>query len=217
MLAAGYIIEGGRGQTAGKVLRFGHLGATDEGALNAGLRRAAGRAAAMSRPVCVVAEPIAETGLELLRAACEVVEFEPGADLSAALADAEALVVRSATRVDAALIASAPKLRVIGRAGVGVDNVDVHAATAAGIVVCNAPEANVVSAAEHALALLLALARNISVAERSLREGCGSASASRASSSPTRRSRCSASGASAGSWPSGRARSACAPWPTTRT
>ena len=60
---------------------------------------------------------------------------------------------------------------MIGRAGVGVDNVDVTAATAAGIVVCNAPEANVVSAAEHALALLLALARNISVAERSLRDG----------------------------------------------
>ena len=79
--------------------------------------------------------------------------------------------MRSATPVDAELIASAPRLRVIGRAGVGVDNVDVDAATAAGIVVCNAPEANVVSAAEHALALLLALARNISVAERSLREG----------------------------------------------
>src|SRR4029077_4554422 len=78
---------------------------------------------------------------------------------------------RSPTPVDAPLIASAPKLRVIGRAGVGVDNVDVDAATAAGIVVCNAPEANVVSAAEHALALLLALARNISAAERSLRDG----------------------------------------------
>ena len=69
------------------------------------------------------------------------------------------------------LLGSAPALRVIGRAGVGVDNVDVDAATTAGIVVCNAPEANVVSAAEHALALLLALARNISGAERSLRDG----------------------------------------------
>jgi D-3-phosphoglycerate dehydrogenase len=125
----------------------------------------------MSKPICIVAEPIADSGIEVLRGACEVVEFEPGADLTAALADAEALVVRSATPVDAALIASAPKLRVIGRAGVGVDNVDVDAATAAGIVVCNAPEANVVSAAEHALALLLALARNVSVAERSLRDG----------------------------------------------
>ncbi|MDX6600030.1 MAG: D-3-phosphoglycerate dehydrogenase / 2-oxoglutarate reductase, partial [Gaiellales bacterium] len=125
----------------------------------------------MSKPICIVAEPIADSGIEVLRRACEVVEFEPGADLTAALADAEALVVRSATPVDAALIASAPRLRVIGRAGVGVDNVDVDAATAAGIVVCNAPEANVVSAAEHALALLLALARNVSVAERSLRDG----------------------------------------------
>jgi D-3-phosphoglycerate dehydrogenase len=125
----------------------------------------------MSRPLCVVAEPIAESGLALLRAACEVVELEPGADLRAALVDADALVVRSATPVDAELIAGAPRLRVIGRAGVGVDNVDVEAATTAGIVVCNAPEANVVSAAEHALALLLALARHISVAERSLRDG----------------------------------------------
>ena len=125
----------------------------------------------MSSPRCVVAEPIAESGLALLRAACEVVELEPGADLRAAIADAEALVVRSATPVDADLIAARPKLRVIGRAGVGVDNVDVDAATAAGIVVCNAPEANVVSAAEHALALLLALARHISAAERSLRDG----------------------------------------------
>ena len=125
----------------------------------------------MSAPRCVVAEPIAESGLALLRAACDVVEAEPGADLRALLADAEALVVRSATRVDADLIAAAPRLRVIGRAGVGVDNVDVDAATTAGIVVCNAPEANVVSAAEHALALLLALARHISAAERSLRDG----------------------------------------------
>ena len=125
----------------------------------------------MSKPICIVAEPIADSGLEVLRRACEIVEVEAGADLTAVLADAEALVVRSATPVDAALIAEAPKLRVIGRAGVGVDNVDVTAATAAGIVVCNAPEANVVSAAEHALALLLALARNVSVAERSLRDG----------------------------------------------
>ncbi|MDP9257753.1 MAG: phosphoglycerate dehydrogenase, partial [Actinomycetota bacterium] len=93
----------------------------------------------MSRPRCVVAEPIAETGLALLREACEVVELEPGADLHAALDGADALVVRSATPVDAALIAAAPSLRVIGRAGVGVDNVDVDAATTAGIVVCNAP------------------------------------------------------------------------------
>jgi D-3-phosphoglycerate dehydrogenase len=125
----------------------------------------------VSKPVCVVAEPIADSGIELLRGACEVVELASGAELAAALAEAEALVVRSATTVDAALIASAPRLRVIGRAGVGVDNVDVAAATTAGIVVCNAPEANVVSAAEHALALLLALARNVSVAERSLRDG----------------------------------------------
>jgi D-3-phosphoglycerate dehydrogenase / 2-oxoglutarate reductase len=125
----------------------------------------------MSRPVCVVAEPIAETGLALLREACEVLEFAPGADLSGALATAEALVVRSATPVDAALIAAAPKLRVIGRAGVGVDNVDLDAATRAGVTVVNAPTGNTIAAAEHTLALLFALARRVAAADASVRRG----------------------------------------------
>ena len=171
VLAAGYIIEGGRGRTAGKVLRFGHLGATDEDALNAGFDALLAALPRMSRPRCVVAEPIAEAGLALLREACDVVELEPGADLRRGPGRrgcaGRALGHARRRRADR----GAPKLRVIGRAGVGVDNVDVAAATTAGIVVCNAPEANVVSAAEHALALLLALARHVSAAERSLRDG----------------------------------------------
>ncbi len=79
--------------------------------------------------------------------------------------------MRSATQVDAELIARADRLRVIGRAGVGVDNVDVSAATRRGILVCNAPQSNIVSAAEHTVALLLAIARNVPQAHAALIEG----------------------------------------------
>ena len=79
--------------------------------------------------------------------------------------------MRSATQVDAELIARADQLRVIGRAGVGVDNVDVAAATRRGILVCNAPQSNIVSAAEHTIALLLAVARNVPQAHAALVEG----------------------------------------------
>src|SRR5690606_24592609 len=92
----------------------------------------------------VVAEKIAEAGIETLRESCEVV-VAVGAERSEVLAllgDAEGLVVRSATDVDAEMIAAAPRLRVIGRAGIGVDNIDVAAATEAGIIVVNAPQAN---------------------------------------------------------------------------
>src|SRR5207237_8237365 len=83
----------------------------------------------------------------------------------------EALIVRSATKVTAEIIERAAKLKVIGRAGVGVDNVDVDAATRRGIVVANAPESNIVSAAEHTVGLLLALARNIPQAHAALVDG----------------------------------------------
>jgi D-3-phosphoglycerate dehydrogenase len=95
----------------------------------------------------------------------------PAADLARDLAEADALVVRSATTVDDALMAAAPKLRVIARAGTGVDNVDVPAATARGIVVMNAPGANSVSVAEHALALMLSLARSVPVADAAMKKG----------------------------------------------
>jgi len=115
----------------------------------------------------VVRETIADAGIELLRAR----GFDVVVDPEAPLDDADALIVRSATKVTAELIESAPKLRVIGRAGVGVDNVDVDAATRRGIVVANAPESNVVSAAEHTVGLLVALARNIPQAHAALRDG----------------------------------------------
>lgn len=125
------------------------------------------------QPTVVIAEKIAESGIETLQASCHV-DLAIGAErdeLLARLEDAEGLIVRSATQVDAEMIAAAPRLRVIGRAGIGVDNIDLDAATEAGIVVVNAPQANIISAAEHALALLLAQARNIPRADVTLRSG----------------------------------------------
>jgi D-3-phosphoglycerate dehydrogenase / 2-oxoglutarate reductase len=118
----------------------------------------------------LVAEPLADAGIELLRArfAVDVGVGWSREELEARIGEYDGLVVRSATTVDAALIDRAGRLRVIGRAGTGVDNVDVAAATRRGIVVCNAPESNAISAAEHAIALLLAQARNIPQAHASL-------------------------------------------------
>ncbi len=119
----------------------------------------------------VVREPIAEAGVELLRTQGFDVVVDTETPLDRLLADADALIVRSATKVTQDVLELAPHLKVIGRAGVGVDNVDVDAATRRGIVVANAPESNVVSAAEHTLGLLVALARNIPQAHAALREG----------------------------------------------
>src|SRR6476646_288770 len=122
----------------------------------------------------VVAEKVAPAGLDLLRGAGHVVVDLAGAPrerLLAELATADALLVRSATKVDAALFAAAPKLCVVGRAGVGVDNVDVPAATARGVLVINAPTANVVSATEHTFALLFALLRKVPAAAATMSEG----------------------------------------------
>src|SRR5262249_23433042 len=94
-----------------------------------------------------------------------------GGSLPAALADADALIVRSVVHVDEGLLQAAGKLRVIGRAGVGVDNIDLDAATKAGIAVMNTPGANAVAVAEHTLALMLALARHISRADSTTRAG----------------------------------------------
>jgi len=92
-------------------------------------------------------------------------------ELKREIADADALLVRSATKVTAEVMEAAPKLIAIGRAGVGVDNIDVEAATTRGIVVCNSPEGNTVAAAEHTLALMLSLARNIPGASASVKAG----------------------------------------------
>jgi D-3-phosphoglycerate dehydrogenase len=123
-----------------------------------------------ARPRVLVREPIAESGLALLRERFDVV-VDPDSKLDAIIGDFDAIVVRSATKLDAELIGRATRLKIIGRAGVGVDNVDVDAATRRGIVVANAPEATAVSAAEHALALLLAVARNVPQAHSALKHG----------------------------------------------
>jgi D-3-phosphoglycerate dehydrogenase len=125
------------------------------------------------RPKVLVKEKIGESGVALLR---EHFDVELGIDwsdeqLAERIGEYEGIVIRSATKMTADLIERATRLQAIGRAGVGVDNVDVEAATRRGIVVANAPESNVVTAAEHTMALLLALARNVPQAYASLMEG----------------------------------------------
>ncbi|HWH23656.1 MAG TPA: phosphoglycerate dehydrogenase [Candidatus Limnocylindria bacterium] len=121
----------------------------------------------------LVAEPLSDEGLRLLEAEHQVdVRTElPRAELLAALADYEALLVRSQVKVDAEAFAAAGRLLVVGRAGVGVDNIDLEAATRAGVTVVNAPTANTIAAAEHTLALLYALARRVPAADASVRRG----------------------------------------------
>src|SRR5450755_3344037 len=122
----------------------------------------------------LIAEPIAERGLELLRSAGLEVDVQIGLSkeqLIAVLPGVAALVIRSATRVDADVLAAATDLVVVGRAGIGLDNVDVAEATRRGVMVVNAPQSNVLSAAEHSVALLLAQARNIPQAHADLVAG----------------------------------------------
>ncbi|MDT4936979.1 MAG: D-3-phosphoglycerate dehydrogenase / 2-oxoglutarate reductase [Pseudonocardiales bacterium] len=125
-------------------------------------------------PRVLVAEDIGASGIALLRDAGLDVEIGTAwdrAELEARIAGFDAIVIRSATQVDADLLAKADRLRVVARAGVGVDNVDVEAATRRGVVVANAPQSNVITAAEHTMALLLALARNVPQAHASLTAG----------------------------------------------
>jgi D-3-phosphoglycerate dehydrogenase / 2-oxoglutarate reductase len=122
----------------------------------------------------VVADDLPASALDLLRAEGWEVDARTGRapdQLAGDLAQADALVVRSATKVTAPLIAAAPRLRVIARAGTGVDNVDVAAASARGIVVMNAPGANSVSVAELAVGLILALARHVPAADAAMKQG----------------------------------------------
>src|ERR671925_1283746 len=121
----------------------------------------------------LIAEPLAEAGVELLRAHHDVDARAAMTreELLAAVRDVDALVVRSATRVDAEVLEAGRNLKVVGRAGIGLDNVDMAAATRLGVMVVNAPQSNVISAAEHTVALILAQARNIPKAHAALREG----------------------------------------------
>jgi D-3-phosphoglycerate dehydrogenase len=121
----------------------------------------------------LVAEKIADTGVDMLRQNFDV---DLGTDWSRddlleRIGSYHGILIRSATKLDAEVIERADNLRVVGRAGVGVDNVDVAAASKRGIIVANAPEANTVAAAEHTVALMLALARNIPQAHASLTSG----------------------------------------------
>ena len=120
----------------------------------------------------LIAEPIAPAAVELFRAQAgwNVIVSNPK-EYAQHLAEAEAMLVRSAVQVNAAVLEKAPKLRVIGRAGVGVDNVDLDAATTAGVLVMNTPGGNAISVAEHTLALMLAMARHIPQANASTRAG----------------------------------------------
>ncbi|MFP8881675.1 MAG: phosphoglycerate dehydrogenase [Myxococcota bacterium] len=123
----------------------------------------------------LISDPLAPQGLEILENTPGLTVVEApglkGDDLLVAIADVDALVIRSATQVTAEVIAAAAKLRVIGRAGIGVDNIDVPAATARGIVVMNTPGGNNVTTAEHAIALMISLARHIPQATASMKSG----------------------------------------------
>ena len=123
----------------------------------------------------LVSDNLAAEGLEVFRQAdgIEVIE-KPGVsphELLELIADVDGLAIRSGTKVTADVIDAAKNLRVIGRAGIGVDNVDVAAATARGIAVLNTPEGNNITTAEHAIALLVALARHIPQATASMKAG----------------------------------------------
>jgi len=122
----------------------------------------------------LVCDPIAEDGVEALRRGGADVDVRTGLspeELRVSVDDYDALVVRSETKVTREVIAAARSLQVVGRAGIGVDNIDLEAATEKGVVVVNAPTGNVISAAEHAIALMLSLSRHIPEANASLRSG----------------------------------------------
>jgi len=122
----------------------------------------------------LIADSLEKSGIEILRskgAEVRVLAAEEKPKLKEILADCDAIVVRSATKVTREVIAAGPKLRVIGRAGIGVDNVDVEAATERGILVVNAPTGNLMAATEHTLAMMLALSRAIPAADASMKRG----------------------------------------------
>ena len=125
------------------------------------------------RPRILIADPVAPEGIELLRS-CGDVEVKTGQAADALVASIEnydALVVRSETKVTRAIIEAGTRLQVIGRAGVGVDNINLEAATERGVIVVNAPQGNTIAAAEHTIALLMALARHVPQADASMRAG----------------------------------------------
>jgi D-3-phosphoglycerate dehydrogenase len=128
---------------------------------------------AARRPVVLLAEKLAQSVIDELSETCDIQHVD-GTDrvaLLRAVTDVDALIVRSATKVNAEVFAAAHQLKIVARAGVGLDNVEVAPATARGVMVVNAPTSNIVSAAEHAIALLLSALRNVPAADASLRAG----------------------------------------------
>ncbi|MFZ2504533.1 MAG: phosphoglycerate dehydrogenase [Nocardioides sp.] len=127
----------------------------------------------MSKPIVLIAEELSPATVEALGPDFEIRHCNGAdrADLLASIPEADAILVRSATKVDAEALGAAARLKVVARAGVGLDNVDVKAATQSGVMVVNAPTSNIVSAAELAVALMLAAARHISPAHAALRNG----------------------------------------------
>jgi D-3-phosphoglycerate dehydrogenase / 2-oxoglutarate reductase len=128
---------------------------------------------APARPVVLVADQLAPAALDVLAKDFDLRQVD-GTDrpaLLTAIADADAVLVRSATTIDAEALTAGRRLKVVARAGIGLDNVDVATATARGVMVVNAPTSNILSAAEHAVALLLAVARHVPAADASLKSG----------------------------------------------
>lgn len=126
-----------------------------------------------SKPVVLIAEELSPATVDALGPDFEIRQCNGAdrAELLPAIADVDAILVRSATKVDAEAVAAAKKLKVVARAGVGLDNVDVSAATKAGVMVVNAPTSNIVTAAELACGLIVATARNIPQANAALKNG----------------------------------------------
>lgn len=125
------------------------------------------------RPKVLIPEKVSPDGLKMLQASLEVHERKglSPEELEQIIGDYDALIVRSETKVTASLLKAGKKLRVVARAGVGVDNVDLEAATRLGVIVVNSPQGNINAAAEHTITLLMAVARNVGAACASLKEG----------------------------------------------
>ena len=122
----------------------------------------------------LISDPITESGLKILKESNLEIVHLPDASIeekSSASKDVHGWIIRSGTAITDQMIKSSKNLQVIGRAGVGVDNIDISAATRKGIVVMNTPDVNTISAAEHTLAMILSLSRNIAVGDSGLKEG----------------------------------------------
>ena len=122
----------------------------------------------------LISDPLSEEGIQILKNAGLEVAYKPGLsheELLEIIPDFDAIIIRSGTKVTADVIEKAEKLKVIGRAGTGLDNVDIEAANKKGIVVMNVPGGNTLSAAEHTLAMLFALARKLPQAVASIKSG----------------------------------------------